>query len=155
MSMQIQMWECFTQVHCFLPQRNLKQINHSRYTSAFSTILSWGNKIHTQTDELKSKQHKINAYIDQWHGLRAQAKLGIWITIISKHFTATELSLGTKNNNMLMNYKSAKNHKHILNSKFSRKWCFAKTCTIRAVTRNIHMQQVIGNISCFNHKRAG
>ena len=28
-------------------------------------ILSWGITMHTQTDELKSKQHKINAYIDQ------------------------------------------------------------------------------------------
>ena len=28
-------------------------------------ILSWGNTMHTQTDELKSKQQKINAYIDQ------------------------------------------------------------------------------------------
>ena len=84
-------------------------------------ILSWGNTMHTQTDEQKSKQHKINAYIDQKHGSRVQVKLGIWITIISKHFTATELSLGTKNNNMLMNYKSAKNHVYVLNSKFLRK----------------------------------
>ena len=108
MSMQIQMWECFTQVHCFLPQRNLKQINHSRYTSVFSTILSWGNKIHTQTDELKSKQHKINAYIDQWHSSHVQAKLGICngITIVSGHFTATELSLGTKNNELQICQKS-------------------------------------------------
>ena len=65
MSMRIQMWECFKQVHCFLPQRNLKQRNHSLYTSIFSMILSWGITMHTQTDELKSKQHKINAYIDQ------------------------------------------------------------------------------------------
>ena len=32
-------------------------------------------------------------------------------------FTATKLSLGTNNNNML-NYKSAKNHRYLLNSKF-------------------------------------
>ena len=50
---------------------------------------------------------------------------------------------------MLMNYKSAKNHAYVLNSKFLRKGCFAKTCTIRAVTRNIHMQQVI--ISATSH----
>ena len=42
-----------------------------------------------------------------------------------------------------MNYKSAQNHAYLLNSKFLRKLCFAKTCIIRAVTRNIHMQQVI------------
>ena len=27
-------------------------------------ILSWGNTIRTQTGELKSKQHNINAYIE-------------------------------------------------------------------------------------------
>ena len=48
-----------------------------------------------------------------------------------------------------MNYKSAKNHAYVLNSKFLRKLCFAKTCIIRAVTRNIHMQQVI--ISATSH----
>ena len=31
--------------------------------SIFSMILSWGNTMHTPTDELKSKQHNINAYI--------------------------------------------------------------------------------------------
>ena len=74
-----------------------------------------------------------------------QAELGICtgITIISGHFTATEQSLGAKNNSMLMNYKSAENHAYTLNSKFLRKLCFAKTCIIRAVMRNIHMQQVI------------
>ena len=50
---------------------------------------------------------------------------------------------------MLMNYKSAKNHAYVLNSKFLRKECFAKTCIIRAVMRNIHMQQVI--ISATSH----
>ena len=48
-----------------------------------------------------------------------------------------------------MNYKSAKNHAYVLNSKFLRKWWFAKKCIIRAVTRNIHMQQVI--ISATSH----
>ena len=48
-----------------------------------------------------------------------------------------------------MNYKSAQNHEYVLNSKFLRKLCFAKTCIIRAVTRNIHMQQVI--ISATSH----
>ena len=110
--------------------------------------------MHTQTDEMKSKQHKINAYIDQWHSSHVQEELGICtgITIISGHFTATELSLGTKNN-MLMNYKSAKNHAYTLNSKFLRKLCFAKTCIIRAVMRNIHMQQVI--LSATSHVFTG
>ena len=117
-------------------------------------ILSWGNTMLTQTDELRFKQHKINAYIDQWHSSHVQAELGICtgITIISGHFTATELSLGTKNN-MLMNYKSAKNHAYTLNSKFLRKLCFEKTCIIRAVMRNIHMQQVI--LSATSHVFTG
>ena len=61
-------------------------------------ILSWGNTVNTQTDDLKSKQHKINAYIDQWHSSHVQAELGICtgITIISGHFTATELSLAQR-----------------------------------------------------------
>ena len=56
---------------------------------------------------------------------------------------------------MLINYKSAKNHTYVLNSKFLRKLCFAKTCRIRAVTRNIHMQKVILSATShvFNHKR--
>ena len=44
---------------------------------------------------------------------------------------------------MLMNYKSTKNHAYVLDSKFLRKLCFAKMCIIRAVTCDIHMQQVI------------
>ena len=48
----------------YLKETSNKEI-HSRYTSIFSMILSWGITMHTQTDELKSKQHKINAYIDQ------------------------------------------------------------------------------------------
>ena len=48
-----------------------------------------------------------------------------------------------------MNYKSAKNHAYVLHSNFLRKLSFAKICIIRAVTRNIHMQQVI--ISATSH----
>ena len=52
-----------------------------------------------------------------------------------------------------MNYKSAKNHAYTLNSKLLRKLCFAKTCIIRAVMRNIHMQQVI--LSATSHVFTG
>ena len=61
---------------------------------------------------------------------------------ISLKLTSTKLSLGTKNNNML-NYKSAKNHGYLLNSKFFRKLCFTTMCIIRGVTCNIHKQQNI------------
>ena len=61
---------------------------------------------------------------------------------ISSTFTATKLSLGTNNNNML-NYKSAKNHGYLLNSTFFRNLFFTKMCIIRAVTPNIHTQQII------------
>ena len=61
---------------------------------------------------------------------------------ISPKLTSTKLSHGTKNNNML-NYKSAKNHGYLLNSKFFRKLCFTKMCRILGVTRNIHKQQII------------
>ena len=61
---------------------------------------------------------------------------------ISSTFTATKLSLGTNNNNML-NYRSAKNHGYLWNSTFFRNLFFTKMCIIRAVTRNIHTQQII------------
>ena len=112
-------------------------------------ILSWGNTTHpNRWTEVQTAQNKCLHWSE--HGSRVQAKLGIWIAIISKHFTATKLSVNwKKNNNMLMNYKSAKNHAYVLNSKFLRKWWFAKKCIIRAVTRNIHIQQV--TISATSH----
>ena len=61
---------------------------------------------------------------------------------ISLKLTSTKLSLGTKNSNMV-NYKSAKNHGYLLNSKFFWKLCFTKMCIIRGVTCNIHKQQII------------
>ena len=61
---------------------------------------------------------------------------------ISSTFTATKLSLGANNNNML-NYRSAKNHGYLLNFTFSRNLFFTKMCIIWAVTRNIHTQQII------------
>ena len=69
------------------------------------------------------------------------------------HAHAKKTPVGTKNNNMLMNYKSAKIHAYVLHSKFLRKLCFAKTCIIRAVKRNNAASYPFGNISCFNHKR--
>ena len=61
---------------------------------------------------------------------------------ISSTFTATKLSLGTNNNNMLNN-RYAKNHGYLLNSTFFRNLFLTKMCIIRAVTRNIYMQKII------------
>ena len=61
---------------------------------------------------------------------------------ISSTLAATKLSPGTNNNNVL-NYRSAKNHRYLLNSTFFRNLFFTKMCIIRAVTRNIHTQQTI------------
>ena len=61
---------------------------------------------------------------------------------ISSTLAATKLSRGTNNNNML-NYRSAKNRRYLLNSTFFRNLFFTKMCIIRAVLRNIHTQQII------------
>ena len=57
------MWESFKNYTISYLKDTLEQIYYSLYTSIFSMILSWGNTMHTQTDELKSEQHNINAYI--------------------------------------------------------------------------------------------
>ena len=61
---------------------------------------------------------------------------------ISSTLAATKLSPGTNDDNML-NYRSAKNYGFLLNSTFFRNLFFTKMCIIRAVTRNIHTQQII------------
>ena len=57
------MWESFKNYIISYLKDSQEQINHSLYTSIFSMILSCGDTMHTQTEELKSKQHNINAYI--------------------------------------------------------------------------------------------